>query len=115
MHSLFVMIGGGIGALCRMIITELSQRYVNIRMPIGTLIANLFGACLIGFISGIILQHQWLNVFLITGFLGGLTTFSTLQLELVQLIKQKQYALVLTYMLLQYVGCFGCCYIAYSL
>ena len=61
-------------------------------VPPGTLVANLLGGYLIGVASGALvlcadLAPAW-RLFVITGFLGGLTTFSTFSAEVVSLIQQ---------------------------
>lgn len=65
-------------------------------LPLGTLFANLLGGFLIGWIIAFFLQHPALSpewrLFSITGFLGGLTTFSTFSAETVTLLLRGQYA-----------------------
>ncbi len=65
-------------------------------LPLGTLSANLLGGYLIGLALAFFLQHpgmspEW-RLFVITGFLGGLTTFSTFSAETVTLLLRGQYA-----------------------
>jgi CrcB protein len=65
-------------------------------LPLGTLAANLAGGYLIGlaiafFIQHPALSHEW-RLFIITGFLGGMTTFSTFSAETVTLLLRGQYA-----------------------
>lgn len=64
-------------------------------VPLGTLAANLVGGYLVGFAVALFHQHAGLSpelkLFLITGFLGGLTTFSTFSAEVVALIERAQY------------------------
>jgi CrcB protein len=64
-------------------------------MPLGTLAANLIGGLLVG-LAGAFFSHQgglapeW-RLLVITGFLGGLTTFSTFSAEVVELVARQQY------------------------
>ena len=64
--------------------------------PLGTLAANLIGGYLVGFAVAFFMQHPGLSpewrLLLITGFLGGLTTFSTFSAETVTLLMRGQYA-----------------------
>lgn len=64
-------------------------------IPMGTLVANLLGGYLVGVAIAFFGQHPGLSpdlrLFAITGFLGGLTTFSTFSAEVVNLIGRAQY------------------------
>jgi fluoride exporter len=65
-------------------------------LPMGTLAANLVGGYLIGLSVAFFMQHpgispEW-RLLIITGFLGGLTTFSTFSAETVTLLLRGQYA-----------------------
>ncbi|TAJ77446.1 MAG: fluoride efflux transporter CrcB [Gallionellaceae bacterium] len=64
-------------------------------LPLGTLAANLIGGYLVGFAVAFFMQHPGLSpewrLFIITGFLGGLTTFSTFSAETVTLLMRGQY------------------------
>lgn len=63
-------------------------------LPLGTLAANLIGGYLIGLAVAFFMQHPGLSpewrLFIITGFLGGLTTFSTFSAETVTLLIRGQ-------------------------
>ncbi|GAB4413666.1 MAG: fluoride efflux transporter CrcB [Sideroxydans sp.] len=65
-------------------------------LPLGTLAANLLGGYLVGVAIAFFMQHPGLSpewrLFIITGFLGGLTTFSTFSAEAVTLLLRGQYA-----------------------
>lgn len=65
-------------------------------LPLGTLSANLLGGYLVGLAVAFFTQYPGLSpewrLFIITGFLGGLTTFSTFSIETVTLLMRGQYA-----------------------
>lgn len=64
-------------------------------LPLGTLAANLLGGFLMGLAMGFVTQYEAMPVevrlLLMTGFLGGLTTFSTFSAETVTLLLRQQY------------------------
>lgn len=69
-------------------------------LPLGTLFANLVGGYLIGLAIAFFMQHPGLSpewrLLIITGFLGGLTTFSTFSAETVTLLVRGQYGWTMT-------------------
>jgi CrcB protein len=86
-----LLIGGGLGAVSRYSVSVLAARYIGTRLPWGTLIANMAGCFLIGVLFALADRARFLTplarLFLMTGFLGALTTFSTFALETVQSIR----------------------------
>ena len=81
-----VFIGAGFGACLRFALGESLNRMLP-AMPLGTLAANLIGGYLVGvaiafFVWRTELSPLW-RLALITGFLGGLTTFSTFSAEVI--------------------------------
>ncbi|HWJ34109.1 MAG TPA: fluoride efflux transporter CrcB [Steroidobacteraceae bacterium] len=86
-----IFIGSGLGALLRWWLgLSLNSYFPSI--PPGTLAANLIGGYIIGlavafFAASSALAPEW-RLFVITGFCGGLTTFSTFSSEIVTLLEQ---------------------------
>jgi len=87
--------GAGLGALLRWGLGGwLNPLFPTI--PLGTLAANLIGGLLVGAATSFFAHHgglapEW-RLLVVTGFLGGLTTFSTFSAEVVQLIGRSEYA-----------------------
>jgi fluoride exporter len=87
--------GAGCGALLRWWLGGLLNPVLP-TLPLGTLAANLVGGLLIGLASAFFTHHtglapEW-RLLVITGFLGGLTTFSTFSIEVVTLIGRQEFA-----------------------
>lgn len=89
-----VALGGALGSLVRFGVTRwLSHHNPHQAFSVGVLLANLAGCFLIGFIftrlSGLEpVAKEALTAFLVTGFLGGLTTYSTYALEVSRMAHQ---------------------------
>lgn len=96
MHAtgfLAVGLGAALGAWCRWLL-GLALNPVFVFLPLGTLAANVIGGYLVGVAVGVFhLNHDisagW-KLFVITGFLGGLTTFSTFSAEVVERLLAHQ-------------------------
>lgn len=80
-------------------------------LPIGTLVANLIGGLLIGLAIGWLdrlpdLDPTW-RLFLVTGFLGALTTFSTFSMEAVLMLSRGQFGWAIAHSVLHLAGSIG--------
>ena len=86
-NILMVMVGGSLGALSRYGFALMAGRFIGTRFPWGTFMANMAGCFFIGVSFALVERTHLLSpsarLFLMTGFLGSLTTFSTYALETV--------------------------------
>lgn len=105
--ALAVFIGGGLGSVLRWWL-GLQLNTENSPLPFGTLAANLLGALIIGLALALIIRAPQINtawrLLIVTGFCGGLTTFSTFSLEVVTLLQSGRAGLAVLNMLLNLAG-----------
>lgn len=106
MNIIAVALGGALGATGRYAISMLP---VKMTFPVLTLVTNVIGAVVIGFVVGIASGRGSMSeqsvLFWKTGVCGGFTTFSTFSLEAFDLLEQKAYAAGGCYMVLSVVFC----------
>lgn len=86
-NMMLVMCGGGLGAASRYGIGIVTARNWGTAFPWGTLVVNFTGCFLIGVLFALVERTRWVTpearLFLITGYMGALTTFSSFSLETV--------------------------------
>ena len=106
MSFLFVALGGALGAVGRYAISLIP---VKTEFPVLTLITNIIGAILIGFIVGVVSNKNDVSnntvLFWKTGVCGGFTTFSTFSLEAFTLFEKKSYFFGSVYIVLSVAFC----------
>ena len=86
MTALAVFLGAALGAPCRYLVDRFVQSRHSLDFPFGTLVVNVLGCLLIGFVVG----TSWMPL-LGVGFCGGLTTYSTFSYETVKLLEAEKY------------------------
>jgi CrcB protein len=118
-----IAVGGVIGCWARFAQTNLVQTVYGRDFPYATLSINLIGSFLMGFLFIETLERLTLSPTLrtgiLTGVLGGYTTFSTFEMETVLLAEQGEFLKALLYVFLSvgvgFIGAFGGAYIARNL
>jgi CrcB protein len=99
----FAGLGGALGSSLRAGLSLVALQFLDTSLLWATLVANLFGAALIGWLSvrpfGSRAQAFWM-----TGFCGGLTTFSMVSVEVLVFATRQDWALVGSYMAVSLCG-----------
>jgi CrcB protein len=90
-HIALAALGGGIGAALRFLMSGYVLALApSLKFPLGTFLINIIGCAAIGVFAGLSTRQgisDALGIFIVTGILGGFTTFSAFGLETVTLIR----------------------------
>jgi CrcB protein len=103
LNYLLVFIGGGLGSSLRHTVNVVCTRYLGTGFPYHTFIINITGSTVMGLIAGYLAfkgeaAQSW-RLFLMTGILGGYTTFSAFSLDAGLLYERGEIGLALLYVL----------------
>ncbi|MFN3562226.1 MAG: fluoride efflux transporter CrcB [Chloroherpetonaceae bacterium] len=116
---LLIGLFGGAGCISRYLISSGLNAWLGKAFPYGTLAVNIIGSFIIGIIFEVALRGSvispTLRIALTTGFLGGLTTFSTFSFETVELLLNGKYFAAFLNIAGSLVVCFLATYFGISL
>jgi CrcB protein len=103
MNYVLVFIGGGLGSTLRYLVNVICPRFLGTDFPYHTFIINISGSTVMGLVAGYLASkgeatQSW-RLFLMTGILGGYTTFSAYSLDAAVLYERGEIALALFYVL----------------
>lgn len=108
-------LGGFLGSASRYLISALVNKWFAVLFPMGTFAVNIVGCFVIGILYGLIgkdlMSEGALKIFLITGFCGGFTTFSTFSMDGITLLHEGKTGTFLLYMGLSIVIGLGATYL----
>ena len=88
-----IALGGALGATGRYLVVQLAARLANVGFPVGTLMVNVLGSFAMGVVVVLLLGRddptagRWAPL-VMTGFLGGFTTFSAFSLDFMHLLER---------------------------
>ncbi|WP_454287004.1 fluoride efflux transporter CrcB [Rhizobium arsenicireducens] len=101
---LLVAAGGAVGSVCRYLVGVWALRLMGPSFPWGTVTVNIVGSFAIGMLAELIVARfgasAELRLLLITGFLGGFTTFSAFALDAVTLFERGASLALMAYLIL---------------
>lgn len=106
----WIALGGAIGSVLRYVLGGAVQRFSARGFPIGTLAVNVIGCLIIGMLMQRLLNdqpHPVARAFLVVGFCGGFTTFSTFSSETIGLMLGGEMGRATIYVLLSVALCLG--------
>ena len=109
--ALLIFLGGGLGSVARYFLGQLISRYSYSQFPLGTLVVNITACLLVGLLAGLIDHKAAARAFLIIGFCGGFSTFSTFTIETINLIRGNFTGYVVLYVLGSLVCCIGATFV----
>ena len=107
MNILSVAIGGAFGAVARYLVNISPAANLFEKFPFPTFLINISGSFLIGFLMILLADKisvsENLRMAIIVGFLGAFTTFSTFEIEILGLVRERYFTTALVYLVLSVV------------
>lgn len=105
---IYISLFGAVGVLTRYFLGTLSSKYLPFDFPFATFVINILGSFLIGVVYILAVERALIrpeiSAALMTGFLGGFTTFSAFSLETIRLLERQQVTTAIVYVLVSVLG-----------
>ncbi|MFO7827715.1 MAG: fluoride efflux transporter CrcB [Bacteroidales bacterium] len=117
--ALFIGLGGFMGSIARYYVSKINLIPALAAIPFGTLLVNIAGSFILGILTGIadrsmLLSVEW-RLFLMVGFCGGFTTFSTFASENLMMMRNANFQGMFLYTIISVVLAFLFVYLGYNL
>jgi len=114
-NLLAIFIGGGIGSIIRYLVGLLCTHHLSYNLPLATFIVNILGSFIIGLAISFFLHKtgipQAYKLAITVGFCGGLSTFSSFSIEVLNMLKDGDYLRSFIYVILSIIICFAAAFI----
>ena len=110
MNIVWVFLGGGLGSVARYGVGRAAALWTSTNFPLGTFISNTLACVLLAIVVYMIPlkpENTWLQPFLVIGFCGGFSTFSTFSNETIQLLANGNWGVALLNVLVSIIVGFG--------
>lgn len=108
-NYLLIFIGGGLGSVLRVLLSQWLKKDSDLHIPWPTLLANVLASVLLGSIMAWVMfkpgEREQARFFLGAGFCGGLSTFSTFSLKALELLRSGHTYVALGYMIFSFICC----------
>tara|TARA_B110000438_G_scaffold301180_1_gene355417 strand:- start:1538 stop:1912 length:375 start_codon:yes stop_codon:yes gene_type:complete len=118
MNIVAIFIGGGLGSLCRYGVGKLTSYYLVSTFAYASLFSNVLSTLVLAAFVYLFQDKMGLNdawkLFVITGFCGGFSTFSTYSFETFEMLKNGQTFMAIANVILSVVCCLFVLYIMYK-
>ena len=103
-----IALGGSLGAICRYWVATATYTWLGNNFPYGTLMVNVSGSLLMGFLTVVLVQRfdvsEEVRLGLIVGFLGSFTTFSTFSMDTIHWLESGEVIKSLAYILVSVIA-----------
>ena len=110
-----ICLGGALGTGIRYVTALLAAEWLGTAFPYGTLLVNLVGSFIIGFVQQVgtetLILSDDVRLFLTTGMMGGLTTYSAFSYETVRLMEFGSWPLAWLNIVITTALCLGVCFL----